>query len=74
MIGLLYQRFFELLPSGGKLHLAVLHGGALEETEELAACVQKEHAPEELIINLTGAVLGKHTGPGALALCGYREK
>jgi fatty acid-binding protein DegV len=24
-------------------------------------------------VNITGPVLGIHTGPGALALCGYAE-
>jgi fatty acid-binding protein DegV len=27
--------------------------------------------PAELLINMTGPVLGVNTGPGALALCGY---
>ena len=29
--------------------------------------------PVELLVNITGPVLGIHTGPRALALCGYSE-
>jgi len=29
--------------------------------------------PAEIMINITGPVLGINTGPRALALCGYRE-
>jgi fatty acid-binding protein DegV len=45
----------------------------LEKAEELAARIQSDFNPVELIINMTGPVLGINTGPGALALCGYYE-
>jgi len=50
-----------------------LHGNTLEKAEELAARIQSDFNPVELIINMTGPVLGINTGPGALALCGYYE-
>ena len=50
-----------------------MHGNALEEAEKLAARLREELKPVELFINITGPVLGLHTGPGALALCGYAE-
>jgi fatty acid-binding protein DegV len=50
-----------------------MHGNALEEAEKLAARLREELKPAELFINITGPVLGLHTGPGALALCGYVE-
>ena len=34
----------------------------------------KEYHPLELLVNITGPVLGIHTGPRALALCGYTEE
>ncbi len=69
----MYRKFFEKLDLRKKLHIAVLHGNALDKAEELVARIKKEHNPTELIINMTGPVLGVNTGPGALALCGYDE-
>jgi fatty acid-binding protein DegV len=45
----------------------------LDKAEELAQRIQDEFNPFELILNITGPVLGINTGPGALALCGYYE-
>lgn len=69
----MYKKFFERLDIGKKLHIAVLHGNALEKAKELAARIQSDYHPAELLINMTGPVLGINTGPGALALCGYSE-
>jgi DegV family protein with EDD domain len=70
----MYKKFFEKLDIEKKLHIAVLHGNALEKAEELAARIQSDYNPVELLINMTGPVLGINTGPGALALCGYSEE
>lgn len=69
----LYSRFFERLNGRSGLHLAVLHGSVLEEAQALAGRIQDEFHPDELLVNITGPVLGINTGPGALALCGYAE-
>ena len=69
----MYKKFFEKLDTSKNLRIAVLHGNALEKAEELASRIRKEFNPIELIINITGPVLGINTGPGALALCGYYE-
>lgn len=69
----IYKKFTSALGNVGKLHIAVMHGNALEEAEKLAARLREELKPVELFINITGPVLGLHTGPGALALCGYSE-
>ena len=69
----MYKKFFEKLDTSKKLRIAVLHGNALEKAEELANKIRIEFNPIELIINITGPVLGINTGPGALALCGYYE-
>lgn len=73
LLNMLQKKFFEGIEAGKKLHVAVLHGDALEEAQKLAEQIKKEFDPVELIINITGPVLGINTGPGALALCGYTE-
>jgi len=72
-IEMMYAKFFEGVGKAGQLHVAVLHGNILEEAEELAERIRREFAPAELLINITGPVLGINTGPRALALCGYAE-
>lgn len=70
----LYTSFFSQLRGAhpdAALHVAVLHGGAEEEAAEIAERVRREYAPEELILTTTTPVLGVHTGPRAVALCGY---
>ncbi len=69
----LYQSFFAKLDTTRPLHIAVLHGGVLDDAAALADRVRQEYHPAELLINITGPVLGLHTGPRALALCGYSE-
>ncbi|HWQ04711.1 MAG TPA: DegV family protein [Longilinea sp.] len=53
------------------IHVAVLHNAGLEEAQALAERVQRELSPQEIIISITSPILGSHTGPKALALCGY---
>lgn len=69
----LYKNFFRKVGQTGKLHVAVLHNAALPEAEALAARVKAEYHPEELVISIVSPVLGVHTGPRCLAMCGYRE-
>ncbi len=73
LVNMLYHKFFDALEKGTRLHIAVLHGNALEEAQALADRIIEEYSPLELILNITGPVLGINTGPGALALCGYSE-
>jgi DegV family protein with EDD domain len=69
----LYSSFFKLIDTTRPLHIAVLHNAALLEAEALAERVRQEFNPKELIISIVSPVLGVHTGPKALALCGYAE-
>ena len=71
---MLYRKFFDQLGEGKKLHIAVLHGNALDEAQKLVERIKEEFNPVELLVNITGPVLGLNTGPGALALCGYAEE
>ncbi len=69
----LYKDFFAQVDINRPMHIAVLHNAALEDAEALAARVEREYAPEELLISIVSPVLGVHTGPRAIALCGYSE-
>lgn len=73
LVEMMYTKFFELLLGRKDMHVAVLHGNVPEKAAELAERIQTEYNPVELIVNITGPVLGVNTGPGALALCGYAE-
>jgi DegV family protein with EDD domain len=68
------SRFFEMLGPGKPAHVALLHGDSPDEAGELAERIRGEYAPQELLVNITGPVMGIHTGPRALALCGYTEE
>ncbi|HSV85490.1 MAG TPA: DegV family protein, partial [Levilinea sp.] len=74
LVEMMYSRFFTLVGSHSRLHIAVLHGNAHDKADELAERIRSEFRPAELLVNMTGPVLGVNTGPGALALCGYAEE
>ena len=70
----LYKEFFKHVNPARPLHVTVLHNDALPEAQALADRVQQEYAPKELFISIVSPVLGVHTGPRAIALCGYSER
>jgi DegV family protein with EDD domain len=69
----LYKEFTRHFSPGQALHVTVLHNDALPEAQALAERVQADFAPQELFISIVSPVLGVHTGPRAVALCGYAE-
>jgi len=69
----LYKEFFRHVPAHHPLHITVLHNDALPEAQALAARLRTEYSPAELFISIVSPVLGVHTGPRAVALCGYAE-
>ena len=73
MLETLYRKFFERVKGIKNLHIAVLHGGAHSHAEALAERIRAEFNPLELLVNSTGPVVGLHTGPGAVGLCGYAD-
>jgi len=73
LMDLLYRKFFDQFKGKKMLRIAVLHGNMLGSAEALAERIKKEIDPLELLINSTGPVVGLHTGPGALGICGYAE-
>jgi DegV family protein with EDD domain len=70
---LLWELFFKDMDKDRPMHIAVLHGNALEEAEALEKRIRDAFSPTEIFVQMTGPVLGVNTGPGALALCGYME-
>jgi DegV family protein with EDD domain len=70
----LYTSFFSRVDTTKPLHIAVLHNNALVDAEALAARVREQYNPVEVILTIVSPVLGVHTGPQALALCGYAEE
>lgn len=73
MVDLLYSKFFDRLKGKKNLRIAVLHGNVQEKAETLTERIKVECNPIELLVNITGPVMGIHTGPGALGLCGYSD-
>ena len=69
----LYKNFFKQLDTDRPLHITVLHNNVLEEAQELAEKVREEYKPVDLFIQIVSPILGVHTGPGAIALCGYSD-
>ena len=69
----MYKEFFRHVNPSKPMHITVLHNAALPEAESIAERVQSEYAPKELCISIVSPVLGVHTGPRAVALCGYSE-
>lgn len=52
----------------GKQTIMISHGDCLADADYLAAMVQNELHPKEIIINPIGPVIGAHSGPGTLAI------
>ncbi len=67
----LYQDFLQNIESVENLRVAVLHNAALEAAEELVEKIRHELDPDEIILSIVSPILGVHTGPGAVAICGY---
>ena len=73
LVEMLYSKFSERVAGGKNLRVAVLHGNAPQEAEALAERIRVEHQPLELLVHMTGPILGSKSGPGALAICSYAE-
>lgn len=69
----LYSSFFKKVDVSRPMHIAVLHNAAYDEAKTLADKISTEHHPVELITGIVSPVLGAHTGPRAIAICGYSE-
>lgn len=70
----LYEKFFNQMDTNRPLRVAIVHGNVPADAKTLAARIMTDYAPVEMVIGMTSPVMGVHTGPGALALCGYWEE
>jgi DegV family protein with EDD domain len=70
----LYADFFAQIDSSKALRVAVLHNDALAEAQEIKDRIQQEFQPEKLVLGIVSPVLGVHTGPRAVAICGYASQ
>jgi fatty acid-binding protein DegV len=69
----MYREFFKHIDTKKRMHITVLHNAAEGEARAMEARIKKEYAPEELFVNIVTPTLGAHTGPRAVALCGYSD-
>jgi len=69
----LYGEFFKNMDPKKPMHITVLHNAAEEDAKFLEDKVRQEHDPQELFTTIVTPILGAHTGPRAVALCGYSE-
>lgn len=72
-VEMMFDKFVGFMQGKKDVHVAVLHGNSPDDARALAERVRLVLNPSELLINITGPVLGINTGPGALALCGYGQ-
>jgi DegV family protein with EDD domain len=69
----MYRSFFGQLDTSRPIRVGILHGNVPDLAKQWARRIQQEYAPVELLTGMTSPVMGVHTGPGAMALCGYSE-
>jgi len=69
----LFKSFFKQMDISRPMHLTVLHNNAEEDAREVIRRIQEEFNPMELNLTIVSPVLGAHTGPRAVAICGYYE-
>jgi DegV family protein with EDD domain len=69
----MYREFFRHMDTSRRMHITVLHNNAEDEARAIEQQVKREYAPEELFVSIVTPALGAHTGPRAVALCGYSD-
>jgi DegV family protein with EDD domain len=67
----MYQTFFEKMDLTKPLHVGIVHAQTPAEAEAFADRMRRKYRPVELQIGVTSPMMGVHTGPGAMAFCGY---
>lgn len=67
-----FRRIIEIMKERGvnleNQTIAISHGDDEEAANEMKAMIQKAFSPKEVYVNLVGAVIGAHSGPGTLAI------
>jgi DegV family protein with EDD domain len=67
------KEFFKHVDTSRPLHITVLHNHSEEDAQRIEDQVRREYSPVEIFTTIVTPVLGAHTGPRAVALCGYSE-
>lgn len=70
-LDIMYEDFFGQMDMSKPLRVGVLHGNVPDEAQAMANRIRREYDPVELLVTMTSPMMGVHTGPGAMALCGY---
>jgi fatty acid-binding protein DegV len=63
----------ERVTGNSPLHVAVLHGDAKEEAQQIEQRIIARYKPVELLRSEITPVIGTHIGPGALGMAFYNE-
>ncbi len=67
-----YKRMVEIMQERGvnlqSQLIGISHGDDLESAEKLKNEIQQTYGSEHFVINVVGATIGSHSGPGTLAL------
>lgn len=69
----LYREFFKHTDTSSPMHITVLHNNAEADARTIEERVRADYSPAELFTTIVTPILGAHTGPRAVALCGYAE-
>jgi DegV family protein with EDD domain len=69
----MYKEFFKHVDTTRPLHITVLHNHSEEDAQRIEDQVGEEFSPVEIFTTIVTPILGAHTGPRAVALCGYSE-
>jgi DegV family protein with EDD domain len=69
----LVEATFERVDTGQPLHVAVLHGAALDDARTVHDEIEDRYHPDELLFGQTTPIIGVHGGPGIVALCAYND-
>ncbi|MED4403157.1 DegV family protein [Metabacillus fastidiosus] len=68
----LFRRIIELMKERGealdKQTIAISHGDDEEAALEIKKMIEDEFSPKEIIVNMIGATIGAHSGPGTIAI------
>ncbi|AIF42747.1 DegV family protein [Virgibacillus sp. SK37] len=68
----LFHRMLEIMEERGtdftNQTIGISHGDDLERAEQLAAMIKEKFGVEDILIEMVGAVIGAHAGPGTIAL------
>jgi DegV family protein with EDD domain len=64
---------FQRLDTSRPMHVAVMHGAALDEAQTMYDRIRSDFNPDSLILGEVSPVVGVHAGPGVIGLIAYNE-